>query len=235
MRPVDRGPALVSYVRYGDAKPDLIDRLGSYCSYCERRKDPQDLHVEHIYPKAKTAHPNLERSWRNFLLACSSCNAYKATYLGNGRQRGLLRRHLWPHIDNTFSAFIYHDDGRMSPSGSLSPQLSKLAMATIDLIGALKSPAVVQRYRDLGISYDGISKRQQAWAIAKEALDVYEKNPTNGVLNLVVKQCLAAGYFSIWMRVFRGHSVVCRALCDECHVASVCFDTNGRPNARGRC
>ena len=195
----------------------------------------QDLHVEHIYPKAPTAHPNLERSWWNFLLACSSCNTYKGHNLGNGRQRSLLRRHLWPHLDNTFSAFQYHDDGRMSPAPALPPQMSSLAATTINMIGSLKSPDVAQRYRDLGISYDGASKREQTWGIAEEALAIYERNQTADVRQLVVKQCSAEGHFSIWMNVFRAHPTVCRAFCDASQVSSACFDQNAQPQIRGRC
>ena len=193
MRPVERGPAPREYRQHDDAKNDLIGRLGPYCSYCERRKDPQDLHVEHIYPKVMTAHPNLGRSWRNFLLACSTCNSYKGRALGNGRQRRLLRRYLWPHIDNTFTAFRYLRDGRVAPSASLSTEISTLAAATIELVGSLKSPAVASAYRDLGIAYDGVSKREEVWRIAQVALETYETQQTAAVLQRVVEQCVREG------------------------------------------
>lgn len=74
MRPVERGPAPRTYTKYGDAIGDLEERLGIYCSYCERRL-PISLAIEHVVPK--DLHPELEVEWTNFLLACSNCNSVK--------------------------------------------------------------------------------------------------------------------------------------------------------------
>jgi len=35
MRPINKGTAPNIYTKYGEAKDDLRDKLGSYCSYCE--------------------------------------------------------------------------------------------------------------------------------------------------------------------------------------------------------
>lgn len=81
MRPVERGEAPIEtddqprqYSKYQDARPDLISRLGKYCSYCERRI-PTNLAVEHI--QNKDDRPDLEREWCNFLLGCVNCNSTK--------------------------------------------------------------------------------------------------------------------------------------------------------------
>jgi len=58
MKPVEKGVAPKPYTAYDQAKPDLLTVLGQQCSYCEAGKDPQDLHVEHIYPK--DPHPERE-------------------------------------------------------------------------------------------------------------------------------------------------------------------------------
>lgn len=234
MRPVERGSSPQTFTNYGDAKPFLIDRMGSFCSYCERLKDAQELHVEHIYPKAATAHPHLERSWRNFLLACSTCNTYKSKHLGNGRQSGLLRRCLWPHIDNTFNAFDYDAQGQMLVSSALGAAEQALAQETITMVGALKSPAVAAKYKDLGIAYDGAKKREEAWAIAREALATYEATPIPAVLTTVAFLCVKSGHFSIWMKVFHRHPTVLAELCRRCSAAAACFDANGAPVRRGR-
>ena len=57
MRPVNRGAPPRAYARYGEAIGDLEDRLGIYCSYCERRI-PVGLAVEHKAPKS--LHPEQE-------------------------------------------------------------------------------------------------------------------------------------------------------------------------------
>ena len=44
---------------YAQAKPDLINRMGHYCSFCERRIST-NFAVEHIQPKkGQYAHPHL--------------------------------------------------------------------------------------------------------------------------------------------------------------------------------
>ena len=75
MRPIDRGPAPRAYAEYGDSIGDLVDRLGRYCSYCERRL-PTHLAVEHMAPKS--LHEGRELDWCNFLLGCVNCNLSKA-------------------------------------------------------------------------------------------------------------------------------------------------------------
>jgi len=69
MRPVRRGgsPQPDDFDPYTDAKPDLISRLGGYCSYCERRI-AANLAVEHIQPKKLPAYQDLEGRWENFCL-----------------------------------------------------------------------------------------------------------------------------------------------------------------------
>lgn len=54
MRPVERGSAPQAYTKYEDAIGDLEERLGIYCSYCERRL-PVSLAVEHVVPKTLTS------------------------------------------------------------------------------------------------------------------------------------------------------------------------------------
>jgi 5-methylcytosine-specific restriction endonuclease McrA len=86
VRPIDKGEAPAVYDKYEDAKPDLQNRIGRYCSYCERRV-PASLAVEHV--EAKINAQGLILTWENFLLACSNCNSTKsaaridlADYLG---------------------------------------------------------------------------------------------------------------------------------------------------------
>ena len=73
MRRVDRGPHPLDdanrpkrFHPYNKAKSDLLERIGEYCSYCERTTD---LHVEHVVPRCRR--PELAEEWTNFLLACS--------------------------------------------------------------------------------------------------------------------------------------------------------------------
>ncbi|MDQ7084491.1 MAG: hypothetical protein Q9M36_05975 [Sulfurovum sp.] len=70
MRPVNRGGIPKKedgtdkvYTHYRQAKDDLIERLGSFCSYCEMNVENQ-TDVEHVSPKSKN--PTLEKEWSSF-------------------------------------------------------------------------------------------------------------------------------------------------------------------------
>ena len=235
MKPIDKGNTLTGLQNYGQAKPDLIDRMGPFCSYCESPGSPTQLHVEHIYPEATTAHPKRAKNWRNFLLACATCNTYKRHHLGDGQQVRLLFRALWPHLDNTLNAFSYLPDGRVTVRSGIGAALSALANELIAMAGLLRSPAAAQGFENLGIAYDGISRRKEAWGIAENALAVYLENPSPAQIRSIRDACRKTGYFSIWMEVFSKHHKVRQALIAECKAAPACFDpVTTQPLARGR-
>ena len=77
MRPIERGAAPCAYGDYKEAKQDLVNRLGTYCSYCERRI-ATILAVEHIQAKSLPHYAHLANDWNNFLLACVNCNSSKS-------------------------------------------------------------------------------------------------------------------------------------------------------------
>ena len=62
-----------SFGSYRCAKDYLIQRIGEYCSYCERRRG---LDVEHVIPRSVAQ--DLETEWSNLLLACRNCNSRKS-------------------------------------------------------------------------------------------------------------------------------------------------------------
>lgn len=222
IKPVNKGAKLGPFREYGLAKADLIERLGEFCSYCERKGDPQDLHVEHIYPK--DPHPMLERNWSNFLLSCSTCNSYKNSALGNGRQTKLLSKSLWPHIDNTGNAFDYDQHGRVTISAGISAANGVLAAETLRLTGLGRTPAVAATFHAKGIAYDSTRKREEAWAIAADALNLYQSNRTAAQLAALVRTARLTGYFSIWMTVFHAEVLVRRELIVAFRACAACYD-----------
>lgn len=232
MKPVMKGNAPNKYAQHGDAKPDLIDRIGQQCSYCEAPGSPQNLHVEHIYPK--DPHPERETDWENFLIACSTCNTYKHHHLGSGRRRGLEKRYLWPHLDNTFSAFIYLRDGRVEIDTALSPDNQRFANAIREMAGILMSPAKAKKYAALGIAYDGVDKRKEFWKIAISQRDLYLQNPTPEGVASIALLAPTLGYFSIWMKAFENRPEVRQALIQGFKADSQCFDANACPLKKGR-
>jgi 5-methylcytosine-specific restriction endonuclease McrA len=105
MRPVRRGlsPLSLDYADYQNAKPDLVARLGPYCSFCERPVFTQ-LAVEHIQPKGLPQYAPLIGRWTNFLLACVNCNSTKKV------KNVVLADVLLPDRDNTSAVFCYLPD-----------------------------------------------------------------------------------------------------------------------------
>lgn len=131
MRSVNRGSwpvgddgRRISFANYSHAREPLIDRLGEYCSYCER---PGDLHVEHVVPRSKCS--RLKAEWSNFLLGCTNCNGRKSNH--NDARDG----YLWPDSDDTFSAFLYRSGGRVEVKGKLDDAERSKACALFGLLG----------------------------------------------------------------------------------------------------
>lgn len=233
MKPVKKPFRKQRYSPYDVAKPELLTALGEHCSYCERAGEPQDLHVEHIYP-AK-AHPSKSTSWANFLVACNTCNTYKRFHLGDGRQRGLLTRYLWPHLDNTANAFRYKSTGEVEIAPTVPTQFKRAAELTRDMTGLLRSPAKAASYAKLGISYDGASKRSQIWGQASGFRQQYLQNPTVANAMVISDGASLIGYFSIWMEVFHDQLTMRKELIRAFKADPACFDpTTTSPIRKGR-
>lgn len=164
MRSVDRGPwptghdgFRISFPEYGHAKIPLSERIGEYCSYCER---PGDLHVEHVVPKSIAE--ELKTEWSNLLLGCVNCNSRKSN--DNESRDG----YLWPDCDDTFDAFVYRSGGRVSVNEKLVQGERRKASALFGLVGLGAIGSRTDRRRH---------KRRQTWdqAVGVRAL-VHDDN-----------------------------------------------------------
>lgn len=131
MRPVNKGisPA-ENFSHYKDAAAPLIDRIGSYCSYCERHIETH-LAVEHVVPKYIA--PEMEKDWDNFLLGCVNCNSSKGTTLITESE------YFWPHRDNTLKYFNY-SNSLVSSAQDLSVEQRRKADSLISLVGLDRDP-----------------------------------------------------------------------------------------------
>ena len=224
MRPIERGPipsigaAQKVYAQYADARGDLFERLGRYCSFCER-PIKAGLAVEHVFHK--DANPGLEREWTNFLLACVNCNSTKGT-------KGFTRLQLFlPDQDNTFRALMYSGGGIVSPNSTLSPPQKAKATRLIRLVGLDRSPTNDPQAKDMRWN-----DRREAWDKATRYRTKYQQDAV--AVDTVVDLCLADGHWSIWMTVFAGENIVIIALITAFVGTANCFDTAGLPIARGQ-
>jgi uncharacterized protein (TIGR02646 family) len=221
VRPVDRGPAIQHYKKYQDAKQHLVNRLGSYCSYCERRIATL-LAVEHIQPKGLPAYAHLETEWTNFLLACVNCNSAKID------KPVELDAILMPDRDNTFLAFSYLDTGEVEVQSDLGAPLHAMASALIDLTALNRCEHEDWDEAVAFSALERLSQRVQAWEQALEALDDYVAGETSP--KAIAREAAGAGFFSIWMTAFQDYSEVRNALIEKFpNTSKNCFDHNTNP------
>lgn len=228
MRPIDRGPAPQIYTDYEDAKQDLTNRLGSYCSYCERRL-ATNLAVEHILPKDPAlGFAHLRNEWTNFLLGCVNCNSAKKTKVIDFAQ------YLLPDRDNTFHYFTYEETGMVEVVTGLNAIVESMAKRTRDLVSLNR---MEHNDWDDAVVFSALERagqRVQAWTKAKDAREDYDNGEVN--VRRICAEAAATGFFSIWMAAFDGVREVKLGLINEfSHTASDCFDADGnstspRPN-----
>ncbi len=223
MRPVRRGvsPQPEDYKDYRDALPDLVSRLGCYCSYCERRI-PANLAVEHIQPKGLPEYGHLTGRWENFLLGCVNCNSTKKD------KDVRLERTLLPDRDNTYAAFTYRPDGKVIPAPGLEPVLFAMAEKTLSLTGLDKKISSAVDDNGKLVALDRMAQRMEVWAIAMEAKNDLAMNPdSENLKKWVVNNALAYGYFSVWLTVFDEEADMKNRLIDSFPGtrASGCFES----------
>lgn len=221
MRPVNRGPAPRVYQHYQDAKQDLVNRLGCYCSYCERRI-PTLLAVEHIQPKGLPQYERLEKEWTNFLLGCVNCNSPKA------HTPVECDAFLLPDRDNTFVVFVYEETGMVEVVETLAPPIHALAIATRDLVALNRLEHPDWDEAVVFSALERVGQRVQAWVQAKEARQEYVAGITSA--RAIAREAASAGFFSIWMAAFAGIPNVRREIIQIFpNTAADCFDVATEP------
>lgn len=146
---------------YTDSRERLIPEIGGYCSFCERPIKAK-LDVEHMAPKAIEKTERFR--WRNFLLACGTCNTFKSdryivhivdnagnrwtetvplTYcfwpdridLGYDDSQTALYR-TGPHAQDSFNVFQYEEFGvvRVHPKVKINDGTYDRVLATLTVV-----------------------------------------------------------------------------------------------------
>ena len=230
MRPVNKGPAPQAYSRHGLAKSDLHDKIGNYCSYCER---PYPEDVEHILPRVP--YSGLEVTWSNFLVACKSCNDTKRNQqsISSPPNAAVDRaKYLWPHLDNTARAFVYARTG-ITVAAGLSLAMSEKAADTMKMTGFHKtpgSPTPTDSDKDHRARF-----REEVWVVAIRYRGKLTATPNNVELRESIADLASAkGFWSVWRTVFVGDADMLRRLnAASAGTAQNCFDpVTSNPVAR---
>lgn len=221
MRPVVRGPDPGPFTKYGDALPALRERMGWFCSYCER-KLPVSLAVEHVRPKSVEDH--LELTWDNFLLACTNCNSVK------GATPVELLDYYWPDVDNTCIAVDY-GGGRVRPAAGLTPEQRAIAERSLALTGLDRRPGgPAPAAKD-----ERWLQRLVAFRKAQEAQRRLSEDDSAGHRETIAEWAVDAGFWSIWMLVFRDDDDMKQRLVDGFPGTAVeCFDADDHLNPVAR-
>lgn len=204
MRPIVKGesPAdlngnAIKFTEYSRSRRYLIDRIGEYCSYCERKIEA-NLAVEHVRPKS--LNPDLALEWSNFLLGCTNCNSTK------GNKPIVLNNFVWPDIDNTYIYFSYDDTGIVNISNTVNNQDLRVKIQNvIDLVGLQKYPPRIGTSDWERASDRRFEQRIQAWFEANHFIKLYDGSDENSrrlMIPFIVTIVVYQGFWSIWMKVF---------------------------------
>lgn len=224
MRPVVRGNVPQDehgndtvFTHYRDARDPLVQRIGDYCSYCEVCLHA-GIHVEHVRPK--DPNPDLEKDWKNFLLACENCNSIKSDTDVD------LEDYLWPDRDNTARAFIYEVDQAPRVAGDLNQTQRDCANKLVELCGLDRTP-VHPKYSDRDRRW---RKRREAWGAALQLLQCLRKNDSQEVRSSIAHAAIARGFWSVWMEVFSSDVEMRKLLIlFFSGTATDCYDAETRP------
>ena len=197
MRPVDKSlykKNQATYNPYGNAKDDLIEALGPFCSYCERKGFSAALDVEHI--EDKDLNPDKKYDRDNFLLGCKNCNPIK------GCKPIDFNKILLPHLHNTFVVFSYLESGLITINPTIDDALKPKAQELMDLVGLDRLPG----HANYSHKDKRWEERKKAWELANR----YLAKLTNGSCDIeIIKDlAIATGFWSIWMAVFDNHTNV---------------------------
>ena len=214
MRPIERGNCPndsagipVVFEEYSRARRYLIDALGGYCSYCERKIEA-NLAVEHVLPKV--LNPAVALEWSNFLLGCTNCNSTK------GAKPIVITEYFWPDVDNTFNVFLYDNSGIVKISSSLINGNDKdKANNTIELVGlgVLQPKTGTVAWQEA--SDRRFEHRLQAFIDSYNHSETYRKSGVNTrklLIPLIKTIVVSGGFWSIWMNAFQDFPEVQRII-----------------------
>lgn len=208
MRPVNKGEAPgTEYKKYQDAEPDLEERIGAYCSFCEL----PIIHVPEVEHKEAKAKGGAELKWENLLLSCKYCNTRKGTGVGPTNKGD----YLWPDEDDTFHPFLYDKDIPRLNEEYLKEQGDEVRRKAENLYNLVKldtipvSPKVKdKRYFARNEARNCALEIKIGWEEAKQTSE------RAGYLRVMERLATAIGFFSTWMDVFQDDIEVRKMLVD---------------------
>ena len=125
----------------------LLKEQGYICSYCQRRIDLNNSHIEHFKPKDEDYYPELSLEYNNFLASCQKekitvedseekIREYAESPVHCGHAKGNWydeKLTVSPLIQNCADYFRYTEAGEILPSED--PDKNEAAKVTIEKLG----------------------------------------------------------------------------------------------------
>lgn len=198
----------LEYKPWGKAKSDLINEIGSFCSYCEKKVNRSSLHIEHI--KGKNVKNNagvliydgLKYRWDNFLIACCNCNSVKAN------KDIALTNPFLPHQNNLLHFIEIGTGGIIKIKNGVTGNNHTRTTAFINLVGLDREPS----HPNYSENDDRWENRLEVLDLAKRQFDKYTSIPKQTDLESIICLAKEKGFFSVWYYQFLGHNEVIDAL-----------------------
>jgi hypothetical protein len=230
MRPIDRGnwPTTVAGTRisvnnYRNWRGDQIDRIGSYCSFCNMTltDSPQ---VEHVIAQDIDAAQAFD--WDNLLLACGACNRAKSNHPCPPTT------HYLPTDHNTHLAFdfvVVKHPRRPSKRAAFvtwkgTPADQTMATNTIKLCKlAEETTRILPQFTD-----QRWDRRFQAYLAADIWRRLWEDSDrvkTDNFIEALLTVVKPTGFWSIWYDTFSDVQEIRKALVQQFPGTNLrCFD-----------
>lgn len=211
MRSVDKGEApKPDYNPYQTAKRDLVNAIGDYCSYCERKIEHMGA-VEHVQPKSAVL--ALATKWDNYLLGCVNCNSTKGSKVIDDTN---ITDYVFPDKNDTFALVEYDLVTCLPrPAAGLSPDMKAKVENLISLTGLDKPQPHVGTLEYMKMSDVRAEKRLLAAQQAEQYKLLYQSvlpEQKEVTLNLIMDIVKGIGFWSQWMHVMKDVPELAEAL-----------------------
>jgi hypothetical protein len=191
-----------------EAKEELTNEMGTFCSYCGKYNNRSALHVEHIYGKkciddaGDLKYSHLQNRWANFLLACVNCNSIK-----KNKDIAISNPYL-PHLNNLLHFIEILRGGIIRIKPGVTGIDKERTKAFIDLIGLDRIPG-----------HPGYSNKDDRWDSRMKVADIAERQrfkydqpvPATDI-ETIIDLAATTGYFNIWYTTFYAFEEVKHAL-----------------------
>lgn len=227
MRPINQGVKPDKDVtQHRDYFDDIKNRIGYYCSYCERRMPDEELQVEHV--RSKSTCNEYRLCWHNLLLACFTCNSHKDKCNAAIRNVNDLNidEYAFPHIYDTYHLIDY-------PAPTYMPVCSLTAGAEYKL-KVEKLFKLLHMDNNAGLTEEELleengipSLRISAGISAAELKKDLGDNPSDEsiayALNKIAREISRFGFWSVWMKEFESVQVIRDFLLDIIPGTEKCY------------